>query len=111
MINRWLVFFACLLAGGGLGFLAASKQGLVAGIFLAAFVWLLVDSFYVARFLAWLRSAQNSESASAASHLPPSLPGLWGEAAERIRRHVSNTFLCLLLLATTLLQLPLICSD
>ena len=86
MINRWLVFIACLLAGGSLGFWAASKHGLVAGILIAAFVWLLVDSFYVARFLAWLRSAQNSESASAATHLPPRLPGLWGEAAERIRR-------------------------
>ena len=86
MINRWLVFIACLLAGGSLGFWAASKHGLVVGILMAAFVWLLVDSFYVARFLAWLRSAQNSESASAATHLPPRLPGLWGEAAERIRR-------------------------
>jgi two-component system phosphate regulon sensor histidine kinase PhoR len=86
MINRWLVFFACLLTGAGLGFWAPSKQGLVAGILLAAFVWQLVDSFYMARFLAWLRVVQNSESASAASHLPPSLLGLWGEAAERIRR-------------------------
>lgn len=86
MINRWLVFSACLFAGGGLGFWVASKEGLVAGILLAAFAWLLVDSFYVARFLAWLRSAQNSESPSAAIHLPPRLPGLWGESAERIRR-------------------------
>lgn len=86
MINRWLVFFACLFAGGGLGFWGASKEGLVAGILLAAFAWLLVDSFYVARLLAWLRYAQNSESASAVIHLPPRLPGLWGESAERIRR-------------------------
>ena len=86
MINRWLVFSTCLLAGGVLGFWVASKQGLVAGILLAALVWLLVDSFYAARFLAWLRSAQNSESASAATHISPSLPGLWGEAAGRIRR-------------------------
>lgn len=86
MINRWLVFSACLLAGGGFGFWAASNLGLIEGILLAAFVWLLVDSFYVARFLAWLRSAQNSESGSAATHLPPHLPGLWREAAERIRR-------------------------
>lgn len=86
MINRWLVFFACLFAGGGFGFWGASKEGLVAGILLAAFAWLLVDSFYVARFLAWLRSAQNSESASAVIHLPPRLPGLWGESADRIRR-------------------------
>ncbi len=86
MINRWLVFSACLLAGGGLGFWAASQTGLIAGILLSAFVWLLGDSFYVVRFLAWLRSAQNSESASAATHLPPRLLGVWGEAAERIRR-------------------------
>lgn len=86
MINRWLVFFTCLFAGGGLGFWGASKEGLVAGILLAAFAWLLVDSFYVARFLAWLRFAQNSESPSAVIHLPPSLPGLWGEFAERICR-------------------------
>lgn len=86
MINRWLVFSACLLAGGGLGFWVASYQGLVEGILLAAVACLLVDSFYVARFLTWLRSVQNSESGSADTHLPPSLPGLWGEAAERVRR-------------------------
>lgn len=86
MINRWLVFSACLFAGGSLGFWAASKDGLIAGIVLAGFAWLLVDSFYHSRFLAWLRSAQNSESPSAAIHLPPRLPGLWGESAERIRR-------------------------
>jgi two-component system phosphate regulon sensor histidine kinase PhoR len=86
MINRWLVFSACLLAGGSLGFWAASQTGLIAGILLSAFVWLLGDSFYVVRFLAWLRSAQNSESSSAATHLPPRLVGVWGEAAERIRR-------------------------
>ena len=86
MINRWLVFSACLLAGGFMGFWAASQNGLIAGILFAAFVWLIVDSLYVARFLAWLRSAQNSDSTFAATQLPPSLPGLWGEVAERIRR-------------------------
>ena len=69
-----------------MGFWAASKNGLIAGLLFGAFVWLIVDSFYVARFLAWLRSAQNSDSTSAATQLPPSLPGLWGEVAERIRR-------------------------
>ena len=86
MINRWLLFSTCLLAGGSMGFWAASKNGLIAGLLFGAFVWLIVDSFYVARFLAWLRSAQNSDSTSAATQLPPSLPGLWGEVAERIRR-------------------------
>ena len=69
-----------------MGFWAASKNGLIAGLLFAAFVWLIVDSFYVARFLAWLRFAQNSDSTFAATQLPPSLPGLWGEVAERVRR-------------------------
>ena len=69
-----------------MGFWAASQNGLIAGLLFAAFVWLIVDSFYVARFLAWLRFAQNSDSTFAATQLPPSLPGLWGEVAERIRR-------------------------
>jgi two-component system phosphate regulon sensor histidine kinase PhoR len=86
MIYRWLVFFGCLLAGGSFGYRAAANLGLAAGIFVAALVWLLIDSFYAARFLAWLRAAQNSESGSAATNLPPSLPGLWGEVAERVRR-------------------------
>ena len=86
MINRWLGFFAFLVAGGGLGFWAASRFGLVEGVLLAAFVWLLVDSFYVSRFLAWLRSAQINESGSLATQAAPRLPGLWGEAVERIRR-------------------------
>ena len=86
MINRWLLFLACLLAGGGLGFWAASQTGLTVGFLLSVFLWFLVDSIYAARFLAWIRFAQNSESASAAIHPPPRLPGLWGEAAQRICR-------------------------
>ena len=86
MINRWLVFFACLLAGGGLGFWAASQTGLTIGFLLSVFLWFLADSFYAARFLAWIRFAQNSEPASASIHPPPRLLGLWGEAAERICR-------------------------
>ena len=90
MIKRWLVFFGCLISGGSVGYLTASNLGLAAGILLAAFFWLLIESIYAARFLDWLRSAQNSESGSPAAHLPPSLPGLWGEVAERIRRLSRN---------------------
>lgn len=86
MINRWFVFIVCLVAGGGLGFLTASKAGLFACVFFAALIWLLIDSFFLGRFLGWLRAAQNSESPSAAANLPPNFPGVWGEAAERIRR-------------------------
>lgn len=86
MINRWLVFSAYMFGGGGFGYWAASKEGLIAGTFAAGFVWILIDSYYASRFFAWLRAVQNSESASAATNLPPSMPGLWAEVAERIRR-------------------------
>ena len=90
MINRWLVFAACLLAGGGLGFWLASREGLIAGILLASFLWLALDSFYVARLLGWLRIEQNNENSSVAASLAPSLPGVWGEAADRTRRLLKN---------------------
>ena len=61
MINRWLVFAACMFAGGGLGFWLASRDGLVAGLLLASFVWLALDSFYVTRLLRWLRVEQSNE--------------------------------------------------
>ena len=86
MINRWLVFTACLLAGGGLGYWVADVAGLAFGVALSAFFWLLVDSFYLARFLIWLRAAQSDESPSAALNVGSDLPGLWGVAADRIRR-------------------------
>ena len=86
MINRWLVFTACLLAGGGLGYWVADVAGLAIGVALSAFFWLLVDSFYLARFLIWLRAAQSDESPSAALNAGSDLPGLWGVAADRIRR-------------------------
>ena len=86
MFNRWLVFSACALAGGGLGYWAASERGLVAGVLFAVVIWVLVESYYAGRFLVWLRSVQNSEPPSAATNVSPSLPGIWGEVAERIRR-------------------------
>ena len=85
MINRWLVLCVCLLAGGALGFWAASQTGLTIGLLLSVFFWFLADSFYAARFLAWIRFAQNRESPGPI-HAPPFLYGLWAEAAERICR-------------------------
>ena len=86
MINRWLVFFACLFGGSGLGYWVASQIGLTVGLFSAVLLWFAADSFYAARFVAWIRFAQNSEAASAVIRVPPGLAGLWAEAAERICR-------------------------
>ncbi|MES2191649.1 MAG: phosphate regulon sensor histidine kinase PhoR [Pseudomonadota bacterium] len=90
MINRWLVFAVCLLAGGGLGFWTYSKDGLIAGLLAGAFVWLLLDSFYVARLLKWLRTEQSDESPVAMGSRMPAMPGVWGEAADRTRRLLKN---------------------
>lgn len=86
MINRWVVFAVCMLAGGGLGFSAYSKDGLIAGLVLGALAWLMLDSFYVARLLKWLRIEQSDESPMAMGSRMPAMPGVWGEAADRTRR-------------------------
>ncbi len=90
MINRWLGFAACMLTGGGLGFLAASEHGLVVGFFLASVFWLALDSFYVGRLLEWLRIEQNNDTPAVMASAPPRIPGVWGEAADRTRRLLKN---------------------
>ena len=86
MINRWFVFAACLCAGAGVGFWAASRDGLIAGLVLGMLVWLLFDSLYLSRFLRWLRLAQNSEGPGSTSLQLPGLRGVWSEAAGRVRK-------------------------
>ena len=86
MINRWLVFSACMFAGGGLGLWAASEYGLVAGFFSVAFAWLAIDSFYVSRLLRWLRGEQNNDTPAVMANAAPHIPGVWGETADRVRR-------------------------
>jgi two-component system phosphate regulon sensor histidine kinase PhoR len=86
MITRWLAFATCLAAGGGAGFWLAGQHGLVAGLVLGAFFWLLIDSFYVGRLLRWLRLEQGNDTPSALASDAPSMPGTWGEIADRMRR-------------------------
>ena len=86
MINRWLVFAACMAVGGGLGFWLALKDGLAAGLVVGAFLWLLLDSFYFGRLLRWLRLEQGNETPSVLAGETPAMPGMWGEIADRTRR-------------------------
>ena len=90
MINRWLIFAACMFAGGGLGLWAASEHGLVAGFLSGAVVWLAIDSFYVAKLLRWLREEQNNDMPAVIANAVPRIPGVWGEAADRVRRLLKN---------------------
>ena len=86
MINRWLLFLVVLTVGSTIGFLLASVDGLIAGFFLVALAWLMVDSIYAARFMSWLRQELSSESAATGAEITPALPGIWGVATDRVHR-------------------------
>ena len=86
MINRWLAFAACALAGGGLGALAASREGVFPGMIFGLFVWLAFDSVHMLRLLKWLRVEQNRDEPVRAVSRLPRLRGLTGEIADRARR-------------------------
>lgn len=90
MIKRWLVFGICMLAGGGLGLLVLSLQGLAAGVLVSAFGWLAVDSLYVARLFHWLRTEQGNETPGVIASPLPVLVGIWGEAGNRVQRLLKN---------------------
>lgn len=86
MIRRWFVFALCSMAGGTLGWWAASREGLGWGLLLGAAVWQLLDSLYARRLLGWLRSEQSSEAPLLLTGIQARLPGVWGEIADRVRR-------------------------
>ncbi|MES2944542.1 MAG: PAS domain-containing protein, partial [Pseudomonadota bacterium] len=90
MINRWIVFAACLLAGGGLGWVFASGYGLAGGAIVGALIWLAFDSFYVSRLLRWIRLEQGNETSAVLASEVPRMPGVWGEAVDRTRRLLKN---------------------
>ncbi len=94
MINRWIVFAACMLAGGGLGFWARTVNGLSfglgIGLAVGAMVWLVIDSFFINRLLRWLRTEQNNDTPAMMAGGAPSMPGVWGEVADRTRRLLKN---------------------
>lgn len=94
MINRWISFAACMFVGGGLGWWISAKYGfapvLGLGPLLGAFVWLVLDSLWAARLLRWLRAEQSNETPGVLASRVPSLPGIWGELADRNRRLLRN---------------------
>ena len=90
MIARWLVFSLCMIAGGGCGWLAGSKDGAMLGIASGAFLWLVFDSLKIARLLRWLRLEQANDSNTMIASAVPVMSGVLGEAADRMRRVLKN---------------------
>ncbi len=86
MINRWFLFLFVVMVGSGIGYWAASTDGLVVGCMMAALAWLTLDSLHAGRFMAWLRQELGNESTGGASDAIPALPGMWGLATDRVRR-------------------------
>ncbi len=82
MIWRVFRFFLFQLAGGILGYRMAlgvhPLEGALAGMFVASASWVAWDLTRAQRIFRWLREG---DSAS-----PPAVAGLWGEAADRVRR-------------------------
>ena len=90
MIGRWIVWAAFALPGGAIGWWLASHEGMAWGLLTCATAWQLVDSFYARRLLSWLRSEQSNETPVLMAGPQPRLPGVWGEAADRVRRLLKN---------------------
>ncbi|MBG6076269.1 phosphate regulon sensor histidine kinase PhoR [Polaromonas sp. CG_9.11] len=78
------------MAGGALGWWLASREGLAWGLMLGGAAWQLMDGFYARRLLNWLRSEQSNEMPMLMAGSRPRLPGVWGEAADRVRRLLKN---------------------
>lgn len=90
MINRWVIFAACLLLGSGAGWWLAGKDGIEPGLLLAGFSWLLLDTLQIARLLRWLRSEQNADVPGVTANMASVPGGVWGDMADRMRRLLKN---------------------
>ena len=82
MIWRAFRFFLFQLAGGVFGYwllpMVSPVQDVVAGIACASLLWVLLDLRRGQKLLSWLREGDTGQS--------PTIGGLWGEVAHRIRR-------------------------
>lgn len=78
MLWRFMGVVLSLLAGAALGTRLAAPWGMAAGIALVAMGWFAWGFWRAHRVLQWLR-ADAPEPA-------PAMGGLWGEAADRVRR-------------------------
>jgi two-component system, OmpR family, phosphate regulon sensor histidine kinase PhoR len=78
MTWRIVIFLACQIVGGWLGWSLARERGLVVGMVAGSLLWLAVDAWRAARVLRWLRQPELAQA--------PAMRGVWGEAADRVRR-------------------------
>ncbi|WP_370681842.1 phosphate regulon sensor histidine kinase PhoR [Comamonas sp. GB3 AK4-5] len=78
MTWRGLALALAQVALGALGWWLGQAWGALAGVVLASWLWLAWDMWHARKLLLWLRSTELP--------LAPSMSGVWGELATRMRR-------------------------
>ena len=78
MASRLLVFLLCLAAGGLAAWWLGGEGGVPLGLLAGAIGWFALDTVRAQRVLHWLRRGEFK--------VLPRVGGLWGEAADRMRR-------------------------
>ena len=78
MLWRVSTFLICQAAGGLLGWWLARERGAVVGVLAGGLGWFVADLLRGIKVLGWLRRGSTADA--------PVLSGLWGEAADRMRR-------------------------
>jgi two-component system, OmpR family, phosphate regulon sensor histidine kinase PhoR len=78
MVVRLLVFLLCLAVGGLAGWTLGGRAGAAAGVVAGAIGWFVFDAWRALRVLQWLRGGEPRSA--------PVVRGVWGEAADRMRR-------------------------
>ncbi|HYF42054.1 MAG TPA: phosphate regulon sensor histidine kinase PhoR [Ramlibacter sp.] len=82
MLWRICSFLLCQVAGGLAGWWIARDAGAVVGCIVGGLGWFLADLLRGVRVVRWLRRGAEGEV--------PVSRGLWGEAAERVRRSLRS---------------------
>lgn len=83
MLARLFTFLACLALGGAAGWWAAGDRGAEIGLAAGAVAWFVLESVRAGRVLRWLRGGGGTSA--------PAVGGLWGEAADRVRRALTQS--------------------
>ncbi|TWO71970.1 phosphate regulon sensor histidine kinase PhoR [Caenimonas sedimenti] len=81
MLARLATFLICLVAGGGTGWWLGGDRGAELGLVAGAVGWFTLETLRAMRVLRWLRAGQFQSA--------PRVGGLWGDAADRVRRAVT----------------------
>ena len=78
MTTRLVGFLLCLALGGLVGWWAGHQSGAELGLVAGSIAWFALDTVRAMRVLRWLKRGESREI--------PVVRGLWGEAADRVRR-------------------------